>query len=289
MGLCETEGMASLAPRPPLNDGTSIPQIGLGTWPLDDTEVAVIIEVALGLGYRHIDTAAKYGNEIGVGAGISAGLVAHSLTREEVFVTTKLDGGYQGNDLAIAGLEASLDRLGLDYVDLLLIHWPLPARDEYVSTWRTFIELRDRGLARSIGVSNFTGAHLERLISETGVIPAVNQIEINPLVVRLAQRGANTRLGIQTVSYSPLALGGPLLTDARISAIAAEHDRTAAQIVLRWHVQQGLVAIPKSRDAARLMSNLSVFDFELTTANLATIAEFAQGPDAGVDSDTSGH
>jgi 2,5-diketo-D-gluconate reductase A len=281
--------MASFAPLLPLNDGTSIPQIGLGTWPLDDTEVAVTIEVALGVGYRHIDTAAKYGNEIGVGTGISAGLVSHSLTREDVFVTTKLDGGYQGNDLAIAGLEASLDRLSLDYVDLLLIHWPLPARDEYVSTWRTFIELRDRGLARSIGVSNFTGAHLERLIAETCVVPAVNQIEINPLVVRLAQREANARLGIQTVSYSPLALGGSLLADARITAIAAEHDRTPAQIVLRWHVQQGLVAIPKSRDAARLASNLSGFDFELSAANLATMAEFAQGPDAGVDSDILGH
>jgi 2,5-diketo-D-gluconate reductase A len=281
--------MASLAPRLPLNDGTSIPQLGLGTWPLDDTEVAATIELALGIGYRHIDTAAKYGNETGVGAGIAAGLAAHSLTREDVFVTTKLDGGYQGNDLAIAGLEASLGRLGLDCVDLLLIHWPLPARDEYVSTWRTFIELRDRGLARSIGVSNFTGAHLKRLVDETGVVPAVNQIEINPLVVRLAQRETNARLGIQSVSYSPLALGGPLLADARIIAIAAEHDRTPAQVVLRWHVQQGLVAIPKSRDASHLASNLSVFDFELSAANLATIGEFAQGPDAGVDSDTSGH
>jgi 2,5-diketo-D-gluconate reductase A len=281
--------MASLAPQLSLNDGTSIPQLGLGTWPLNDAEVAATVEVALGLGYRHIDTAAKYGNETGVGVGIAAGLDAHSLTREDVFVTTKLDGGYQGNDLAIAGLEASLVRLNLDYVDLLLIHWPLPARDEYVSTWRTFIELRARGLTRSIGVSNFTAAHLQRLVSETGVVPAVNQIEINPCVVRLAQREANVRLGIHTVSYSPLAIGGALLTDARITAIAAEHDRTPAQIVLRWHVQQGLVAIPKSRDAARLASNLSVFDFELSAANLETIAELAEGPDAGVDSDISGH
>lgn len=281
--------MASLTPRLGLNDGTSIPQLGLGTWPLADADVATTIEVALGLGYRHVDTAAKYGNETGVGAGIAAGLAAHSLTRADVFVTTKLDGGYQGNDRAIAGLEASLGRLDLDFVDLLLIHWPLPARDEYVSTWRTFIELRDRGLARSIGVSNFTGAHLERLILETGVVPAVNQIEINPIVVRVAQREANARHGIQSVSYSPLALGGALLTDDRITTIAVEHDRTPAQIVLRWHVQQGLVAIPKSRDAARLAENISVFDFELSAADLATIGEFAEGPDAGVDSDTSGH
>lgn len=281
--------MASLAPRLPLNDGTSIPQLGLGTWPLDDTDVAATLEVALGLGYRHVDTAAKYGNETGVGVGIAAGLATHSLTREDVYVTTKLDGGYQGNDRAIAGLEASLGRLDLDYVDLLLIHWPLPAGDEYVSTWRTFIELRERGLARSIGVSNFTVAHLERLIAETGVVPAVNQLEINPLVIRLAQREANARLGTQTVSYSPLALGGSLLSDARIAAIATEHDRTPAQIVLRWHVQQGLVAIPKSQNPVRLAINADVFDFELSAANLSTIAEFAQGPHAGVDSDISGH
>ncbi|GAB2455859.1 2,5-diketo-D-gluconate reductase A [Conyzicola lurida] len=277
--------MVSLAPRIRLNDGHSIPQIGLGTWPLDDDEVASVIVAATGLGYRHIDTAAKYGNETGVGAGIAAS----GLARDELFVTTKLDGQFQGDDRALAGLDASLQRLKLDYVDLLLIHWPLPGRDEYVSTFRTFAALQESGKARSIGVSNFKPAHLERLVAETGITPAVNQIELNPYVVRAEQRAANDHLGIVTESWSPLGPNTGLLTDPRILAIAGAHDRTPGQIVLRWHVQQGLVAIPKSRTPERLADNLEVFDFELTADELATIAEFSEGPDAGVDSDVTGH
>ena len=277
--------MVSLAPRIPLNDGHSIPQIGLGTWPLGDDDVASVIVDAAQLGYRHIDTAAKYGNEKGVGAGIAA----TGLARDELFVTTKLDGQFQGDDRAIRGLDASLGRLGLDHVDLLLIHWPLPQRDEYISTFRTFAKLMDEGKTRSIGVSNFKPAHLERLVAETGVTPVVNQIELNPYVVRAEQRAANDHLGVVTESWSPLAPGTGLLTDARILRIAGEHGRTPGQVILRWHVQQGLVAIPKSRTHERLAHNLAVFDFELTADDLAAIGEFAEGPDAGVDSDVSGH
>jgi 2,5-diketo-D-gluconate reductase A len=277
--------MASLAPRIPLNDGSSIPQIGLGTWPLDDRDVAVAVEQAVGLGYRHVDTAVKYGNEKGVGAGIAA----TGLPRDEIFVTTKLDGQFQGDDRAIRGLDASLERLGLDHVDLLLIHWPLPQRDEYVSTFRTFARLRDEGKARSIGVSNFTPAHLDRLIAETGITPAVNQIQLNPYVVRDEQRAVNARLGIVTESWSPLGPQTNLLTEARILAIAGAHARTAGQVVLRWHVQQGLVAIPKSKTPERMEQNLDVFDFELSDDEMATISAFSEGPDAGVDSDVTGH
>ena len=277
--------MVTPAPRIPLNDGSSIPQIGLGTWPLDDDEVAATIVDAVHLGYRHIDTAVKYGNERGVGVGVaSSGVPSY-----ELYVTTKLDGQFQGHDRAIAGLDASLDRLGMDYVDLLLIHWPLPARDEYVSTFRTFEKLRAEGKARSIGVSNFKPAHLERLIDQTGIVPAVNQIELNPFVVRDEQRAANEHYGIVTESWSPLGPNTGLLTDPVILEIAGEHGRTPGEIVLRWHVQQGLVAIPKSKSPERLAENLAVFDFELTAADLAQIATLSLGPDAGSDSDVIGH
>jgi 2,5-diketo-D-gluconate reductase A len=273
------------APTLALNDGHHIPQLGLGTWPLDDAEVSDVIQTATGIGYRHIDTAAKYGNEKGVGAGIAASGIA----REELFVATKLDGAYQGDDRAIAGLEGSLERLGLDYVDLLLIHWPLPQRGEFVSTWRTFIGLRERGLVRSIGVSNFKPAHLSTLIDETGVVPAVNQIQLNPFIVRTDERAANAANGIVTESWSPIGGDGANVLDSPvITAIADEIGKTPGQVVLRWHVQHGLVAIPKSRTASRLADNIAIFDFELTDAHLASIATLAQ-PGTGVDSDLTGH
>jgi len=277
--------MVTLAPRIPLNDGYSIPQIGLGTWPLDDDAVAATIVEATQLGFRHIDTAAKYGNERGVGVGVASSGIA----RDELFVTTKLDGEFQGHDRAIAGLDASLARLNLDYVDLLLIHWPLPARDEYVSTFRTFEKLRAEGKVRSIGVSNFKPAHLERLIEQTGITPAVNQIELNPFIVRAEQRAADDHFGIVTESWSPLGPKTGLITDPIILRIAGEHGRTPGQIVLRWHVQQGLVAIPKSQNPERLAENLAVFDFELTPDDLALIAQLSLGPDAGTNSDVNGH
>ncbi|MGH1524613.1 aldo/keto reductase [Leifsonia sp. L25] len=268
-----------------LDSGTSIPQLGLGTWPLDDAEVERAVVAAAELGYRHVDTAAKYGNETGVGRGVRDS----GLPREDWFVTTKLDGGYQGDDRAVAGLDASLDRLGLDYVDLLLIHWPLPGRDQYVSTWETFIRLQQSGKARAIGVSNFKPAHIDRLIAETGVTPAINQIQLSPAIQRREQRAYGVEHGIVTESWSPIGGSGDLLAAPVLAEVAAKHDRSVGQIVLRWHVQNGLVAIPKSRNPERMAENLAVFDFALDADDLAAIDSLDEGPDAGVDSDHTGH
>ncbi|WP_426517861.1 aldo/keto reductase [Diaminobutyricibacter sp. McL0618] len=272
-------------PRIELNNGTSIPQVGLGTWPLDDIEVARAIVEATALGYRHIDTAAKYGNEAGVGDGVRAS----GLPREELFVTTKLDGTYQGRDRAIGGLDGSLARLGLDYVDLLLIHWPLPTRNEFVSTWKTYEKLLAAGKTRAIGVSNFKPAHLDRLLAETDIVPAVNQIQLNPKVTRPAQRAYDAEHGIVTESWSPLGPGTDLLAAPQLEAIAAKHGKTPGQIVLRWHIELGLVAIPKSRNPSRMAENIDIFDFALDADDLAAIAVLSDGPDAGVDSDHGGH
>ena len=273
------------APELLLNTGHPIPQLGLGTWPLSDTEVAPVIVTAVELGYRHIDTAAKYGNETGVGQGIRDS----GVPRADLFVTTKLDGGYQGDDRAIAGLADSLGRLGLDYVDLLLIHWPVPARDLYVSTWRTFEKLLAEGLARSIGVSNFKPAHLERLRAETAIVPAVNQIQISPYITRAEQRAYNAAHGILTTSWSPLGQGNSLLAEPLIIRLAEKYGKTPGQVVLRWHVELGLVAIPKSANPTRLRENLDIFDFTLDPADVTAITALDQGPGAGVDSDVDGH
>jgi 2,5-diketo-D-gluconate reductase A len=273
------------APELALNDGHTIPRLGLGTWPMTDAEVAPVIVTAVELGYRHIDTAVKYGNETGVGQGVRD----CGLPRDELFITTKLDGAYQGDDRAIAGLDASLTRLGLDYVDLLLIHWPVPSRDLYVSTWRTFEKLLGAGKARSIGVSNFKPAHLDRLRAETDIVPAVNQIQISPYIPRAEQRAYDSAHGIVTTSWSPLGQGNALLAEPVITDLAAKHHKTPGQVVLRWHLDLGLVAIPKSSSAARLRENLDIFDFTLDAEDLAAIATLDQGPDAGVDSDVDGH
>lgn len=275
-----------LAPSLLLNDGRSIPQVGLGTWPLKDQEAAAAVAGAIELGYRHIDTAAKYGNEKGVGLGVRNS----GVSRDELFVTTKLDGKFQGDDKALAGLEDSLRRLRLDYVDLLLIHWPLPKLGKFSSTFRTFKKLQDAGKVRSIGVSNFTGGHLETLINGTGLVPAVNQIEIDPTRPRLAQRAYADDHGIVTQSWSPLGgSGSNLLSDPVIVDIAEELGRTPAQIVLRWHVQHGLVPLPKSSNPSRQADNLAVFDFALTSAQLTALDGLSLGPNAGVDSDRTGH
>jgi 2,5-diketo-D-gluconate reductase A len=273
------------APTLALNDGNSIPQIGLGTWPLNDEQVATAVVAAVEAGYRHIDTAARYGNERGVGQGIRD----CGLPREEIFVTTKLDGQYQGNDRALAGLDDSLRRLGLEYVDLLLIHWPLPQRDEYVSTWKTFERLVAAGKARSIGVSNFKPAHIERLLAETTIRPAVNQIQLNPRITRPEQRAYNSAQGIVTVSWGPLGPGTDLLDSPVVTALAAKYGRTAGQIVLRWHIELGLAPIPKSANPARMAQNIAVFDFALTAEEVASLSALDTGADPGVDSDTGGH
>ncbi|MGO4246113.1 aldo/keto reductase [Paenarthrobacter sp. RAF54_2] len=275
----------TLAPLIELNDGYKIPQLGLGTWPLDDAQVADAVVEAVSHGYRHIDTAVKYGNEKGVGNGIRA----CGVDRGELFVTTKLDGGFQGSGKAVAGLDGSLERLGLDYVDLLLIHWPLPRRDEFVSTWKTFEELQASGKVRSIGVSNFKPSHLDRLFRETDVVPAVNQIQVSPAIPRPVAIAFNEQHGIVTESYSPLGASSDLLNAPVLGSIGSKHGKTPGQVVLRWHVQQGLVAIPKTSNPKRMQENLDVFDFELDQDDLRRLQTLDAGPDAGVDSDVQGH
>ncbi|NHW46451.1 aldo/keto reductase [Paenarthrobacter sp. MSM-2-10-13] len=273
------------APLIELNDGHKIPQLGLGTWPLNDAQVADAVVEAVSHGYRHVDTAKKYGNEKGVGNGIRA----CGVSREELFITTKLDGEFQGSGKAIAGLDGCLERLGLEYVDLLLIHWPLPRRGEFVSTWKTFEELQSSGKVRSIGVSNFKPAHLDQLLRETDVVPAVNQIQVSPSIPRTAARAFNQSHGIITESYSPLGASSDLLNAPVLAGIGEKYGKTPGQVVLRWHVQQGLVAIPKTSNPQRMRENLDVFDFELDPDDLTRLQTLDAGPDAGVDSDVQGH
>jgi len=278
------EHPAPSIPQLQLNTGASIPQIGLGTWPLDDDEVERAIVDAAGLGYRHIDTAEKYGNEVGVGRGIRA----TGIDRGEFFVTTKLDGKFQGDDRAIAGLEASLERLGLDYVDLLLIHWPLPQRDLFVSTWRTFEKLLERGLTRAIGTSNFSPAHLKTLMAQTAIVPAVNQVQLSPQIPRDEYRAFHDEHAIVTVAWSPLGGGNRLLDHEILRQLGEEYGVSPAQIVLRWHVQQGIVPIPKSKTPERMRANLDVFGFELSRDDMLMLDRLVGGEKA-VDPDVDGH
>jgi 2,5-diketo-D-gluconate reductase A len=250
-----------------LNDGSTIPQIGLGTYQAaaDDTER--MVSDALSIGYRHIDTAMIYRNEAGVGAGLRAS----GLKRDQVYVTTKLWNTDQGFDSALAACSASLDRLGLDYVDLYLIHWPVPAQELYLDSWRALIRLREEGRVRAIGVSNFTADHLDRLIAETGVVPVVNQIECHPAFQQVALRAADTKRKVATQSWSPLGQG-ELLANPVLQALAAKHGRTVAQVILRWHIQHDLIVIPKTMHAARMRENFDVLGFTLDRDDLTKIA-----------------
>ena len=250
-----------------LNDGSTIPQVGLGTYQAAGDETARMVETAIGIGYRHIDTAMIYRNEAGVGAGVRAS----GVPRDQIFVTTKVWNTDQGHDAALAACAASLDRMGLDHVDLYLIHWPVPARDLYVDTWRALIRLREEGRVRAIGVSNFNPDHLDRLIAETGVVPVVNQVECHPAFQQRALRAADAERGIATQSWSPLGQGA-LLGDPMLRAIAEKHGRTPAQVILRWHVQQGLIVIPKTMSAARMRENFDLFGFALDEDDMARIA-----------------
>ncbi len=272
-------------PTLPLNDGHSIPQIGLGTASLNDEAVAPVIVTAIEAGYRHIDTAFRYGNQRGVGKGVRDSGIA----REDLFITSKLDGEFQGNDRAIAGLDECLRQLDMAYVDLLLIHWPLPQRDEYIATWRTFEQLLASGKTHSIGVSNFKPAHLERLLAETTIRPVANQIQLSPYITRTDHVAYDRTHDIVTVSWSPLGQGKGLLEDQTLATIAANYDKTPAQIVLRWNVELGLVAIPRSSNPARLAQNLDLFDFTLTAEEVAAISALDTGTEKRVDSDTMGH
>jgi len=250
-----------------LNDGHAIPQVGLGVFKIPDEAAAGAVGEALKAGYRHVDTAAIYENERGVGAGLRESGIA----REDVFVTTKLWNDNQGFDRTLRAFDESLSRLGLDAVDLYLIHWPSPARDLFVDTWKAFVRLREEGRARSIGVSNFTAEHIDRIIAETGVAPALNQIELHPRFQQRALREAHAARGVATQSWSPLGRG-QLLEDPSIARIAAKHGRTPAQVVIRWHVDNGLVVIPKSVTPSRIAENIAVFDFQLDREDLAAMA-----------------
>ncbi|MFJ8632234.1 aldo/keto reductase [Streptomyces sp. NPDC093568] len=254
-----------------LNDGTTIPGIGLGTWPMDDDQAERAVADALRTGYRLVDTATNYRNETGVGRG-----VAHAgVPREEVVVTTKLPGRHHGYEETLASFEESRRRLGLEYVDLYLIHWPLPRVDKYVDSWRAMIRLREDGLVRSIGVSNFTPEHIGRLERETGVLPSVNQIELHPLFPQDELRAFHADKGIVTESWSPLGRGSSLLDDPVIKGIADTLKVTPGQVVLRWHTQVGAVPIPKSGDPERQRENLDVHGFTLDATQMAAVADRA--------------
>ncbi len=262
--------MTATAPALPtigLNDGASIPQLGFGTWQVSD-EAA--FDAALEVGYRSIDTAAIYKNEEGVGRAIGRA-IAFGVPREELFVTTKLWNTSHAYDKTMAALDKSLTRLGLDYVDLYLIHWPVPAQDLYVEAWRGLEKLQRDGKARSIGVSNFLPHHLERLLRETDVVPAVNQIELHPQYGRGDLKKLHARHGIVTEAWSPIAQGGDVLRAGPVVDAARRLDRTPAQVVLRWHLQCGHVAIPRSQRRERIAENFAILDFELAADELAAI------------------
>lgn len=241
-----------------MNDGRRIPQLGFGVFLIPNEQVGPALREALAAGYRSIDTAALYGNEEGVGEAVRAS----GIPRDELFVTTKVWNDRHGYDETLKAMDESLARLGMDRVDLYLVHWPVPKRDRYVETWRALIRLREEGLALSIGVSNFTPEHLRRIIDETGVVPAVNQIELHPRFQQRALREAHARHGIVTESWSPLARSG-LLDEPAVAEVARKHGRSPAQVVLRWHLDSGFVTIPKSVTPARIRENIDIFDFQL--------------------------
>ncbi|MCF6525241.1 aldo/keto reductase [Streptomyces sp. JJ36] len=252
-----------------LDDGTTLPAVGLGTWPLNDAEAERAVREALTAGYRLFDSAANYGNEKGVGRGVTGG----DVPREEVRVTTKLPGRHHGYEETLTSFEESRRRLGLEYVDLYLIHWPLPRVGRYVDSWRAMIKLREDGLVRSIGVSNFTPEHLDRLEEETGVRPALNQVELHPHLPQEELRAYHEEKGILTESWSPLGRGTRLLEDPALVEVARAHGVSPAQVVLRWHTQLGAVPIPKSGDPGRQRTNLDLFGFELTEEEMAAVAD----------------
>ncbi len=258
-----------------------VPQLGFGVFQIPPQDTAEVVTQALHAGYRHIDTAAAYGNEAGVGEAIHTA----GLDRDEVFITTKCFNDDHGYDTAMRACKASLERLEMSYVDLYLIHWPVPAHDRFVETWKAFIDLQAAGLARAIGVSNFEAAHLDRIIAETGVTPAINQVELHPRFQQAGLRRRHAELGIVTEAWSPLAQGR-VLDDPTITGIAETHGKSAGQVVIRWHIQIGNVVIPKSVTPERIEENFDVFDFHLTPAEMDVIDGLDAGQRDGPDPNT---
>jgi diketogulonate reductase-like aldo/keto reductase len=264
-----------------LNNDVVIPQLGFGVWQVPSEGTAKAVRTALDSGYRSIDTAAAYRNEAGVGEAIRSS----GLPRQDLFVTTKLWNSDQGYDPALRAFDASLGELGLDYVDLYLIHWPLPKRDNYVDTWRALEKLHADGRVRAVGVSNFQVPHLRRLLDETEIVPAVNQVELHPNLQQAALREFHAEHGIVTEAWSPLAQGA-LLSEVIVTSLAAKYGKSPAQIVLRWHLQLGNVVIPKSVTPSRIAENIDVFDFELADDDMTVISELDMGTRVGPHPDT---
>ena len=249
-----------------LNDGLKIPTVGFGTWKISDDEAPSVIEAALAAGYRAIDTAAVYGNESGVGIGASES----DVKREEIFLTTKVWNTDQGYDATLRAADSSLKRLKTEYIDLYLIHWPMPNQDKYVATWKALNRLRTEGIAKSIGVCNFNIDHLERLINETGIVPVINQIELHPLFQQIELREFHRKHKITTEAWSPLARG-KLFENTLIAELSKKYNKTPAQIILRWHFENGIIAIPKSSTPKRILENIDIFDFNLSFEDLTII------------------
>ena len=256
-------------PQITLNNGVTMPQLGFGVFQVPDDETTAAVTAALETGYRSIDTAAIYGNEVGVGRALAESGIA----RDELFITSKVWIADHGYDQALAAYDATLERLGLDYLDLYLIHWPAPELGTFPDTWRALERLATDGRVRAIGVSNFEPEHLDRIMSEHGIVPAVNQVELHPAMQNRAVVAANTVRGIATEAWSPLAQGA-VLGEQAIVDIAARHGKTPAQVVLRWHLQQDRIVIPKSTTPARIAENFDVFGFTLDAAELAAIDGF---------------
>ncbi|MEU6161873.1 aldo/keto reductase [Streptomyces sp. NPDC047130] len=273
--------MTPSVPAVTLNNGVTIPQLGFGVFQVPDEETTAAVTAALDAGYRSIDTAAIYGNEAGVGKALAASGIA----REELFVTTKLWNTDQGYDATLRAFDESLAKLGLDHVDLYLIHWPTPARDLYLDTWRAFERLAADGRIRAAGVSNFRPAHLRRLLDHSSLVPAVNQVELHPGLQQAELRAAHAELGIATEAWSPLAQGA-VLEDEAVETLARRYDRSPAQIVLRWHLQLGNIVIPKSVTPTRIAENIDVFGFALTEEEMASLAALDRGLRTGPDPDT---
>jgi 2,5-diketo-D-gluconate reductase A len=261
-----------------LNDGHAIPRIGLGVWEIPQTATAQVVATGIKLGYRLIDGAFVYANEAGMGEGLRQGGVA----RENLFVTSKIWNSDQGRDSARKAIQGSLARIGVDYLDLVLIHWPCPSKDLYVETWEALIEAREAGLVRSIGVSNFEAEHLDRLIAATGVTPALNQIEVNLRLQQARMREANRTRGIVTQSWTPLGQGASF-DAAEIAAICARTGKSPAQVILRWHLQLGVSVIPRSTKREHMASNIDLFDFELTQGEMQALTRLDEGVRTGPD------
>jgi 2,5-diketo-D-gluconate reductase A len=268
-----------------LANGVAMPALGLGTSPMGDDETEATVIAAIRAGYRLIDTAENYRNESGVGRGIRAS----GIDRDEVFVTTKFNERWHGFEEAQQAFANSAERLGLDRIDLLLIHWPNPKRYRYLDAWRGLLKLLEDGKVRAIGVSNFKPAHIDRLLEETGVAPHVNQVQLDPTIPRTDERSYQSVHGIVTESWSPIGAGGDLLADATIGDVSRALGKTPAQIVLRWHVQLGLIPIPKTSKPNRLAENIEVFDFELSSGEMDEIAALDRHGEGAVDSDRFGH